>query len=504
MSSREPDRVFLGFRYMAPDYFQYLGFIREARDARNPILLANPFTGEPQGRRYVLLYFSLLGILARLSSISIQWLWFICQAIVGFMYIVMFYIFVGSFLQSRGRRAGATALFALGGGASALYFLLAREMDLAQRLRQPLASFWNWSTFGTLQEPNWAFAAAALILACHALIRGGWKWNVSAAALMLAVWFIHPYSGMVAYLALFLVPVMPITVAVVRLEPIPWLRVRENLWRCLPALLSFAGIVLYLWWARRDEVYRITADGAFYWNCTFEAGWYFIAYGALVPLSIIGLSALLREPGTRCDVLAAFMLAALMLSINPWIAACKFQFLLFPPLVVTGAVGLFALSDRYRIVHRLTSTVWGVALLVPIFGLDAPAAILKSVRPNLYSDEQFMPRADIDAMRFMQTLPPGIIFSSVQSGNLLPWFSSHRVFVGHWFLTINCDKKADQANRFFHLVVSVAEKQELLRGSRARYVYYGRYEQRQGTVDSRLHLHQLYDRKGIQIYEVPG
>lgn len=275
-----PDRVFMGFRYMEADFYQYAGLIRHAQETNRPWRLRNPFTHEPQDGRFALLYLWALGVAARLTKLEIPPLWFIGQALGAFLYILVFWHFVGHYVASRGQRVAATAIFALGGGFNWVSVLLRGGAfdQLAQRLSTPSRYFWNWSTFGTLVVSPWVWAALCFMLVCYLMLRERPRAHLFAFVLLPVCWFVHPYTGVVAYSALGLLPLAPIATAVVRLEPIPWNRVRANLRVAAPGLLSFAVVFAHQLWARGDSIYRDVADRVLRWRWTEDAGWYFVAF----------------------------------------------------------------------------------------------------------------------------------------------------------------------------------------------------------------------------------
>ncbi|MFQ5845107.1 MAG: hypothetical protein ACE5JG_08985, partial [Planctomycetota bacterium] len=53
LAQSPPDRIFMGFRYMAADHYQYASFIRQAREDGR-FLMENLFTSEPQRGVYIM------------------------------------------------------------------------------------------------------------------------------------------------------------------------------------------------------------------------------------------------------------------------------------------------------------------------------------------------------------------------------------------------------------------------------------------------------------------
>src|SRR6058998_1024741 len=77
-----PERVFMGFRYMAGDHFQYAAFMREARDGQGPFMY-NPFTSDPQRGVFLLPYFWALGALSRIAGGDLVVWWNVFKVLGG-------------------------------------------------------------------------------------------------------------------------------------------------------------------------------------------------------------------------------------------------------------------------------------------------------------------------------------------------------------------------------------------------------------------------------------
>src|SRR5678815_4924727 len=104
-----PGKVFMGFRYMAGDHYQYAAFMRQAHDGVG-LFMYNPFTTDPQKGVFLLPYFWLLGALSRLAGDIVIW-WNLFRVLGGALYIIAFWSFTGSFFKSSRERVLATALF---------------------------------------------------------------------------------------------------------------------------------------------------------------------------------------------------------------------------------------------------------------------------------------------------------------------------------------------------------------------------------------------------------
>jgi len=252
-----PERVFMGFRYMAGDHYQYAAFMRQARD-HGSLFMENPFTSERQKGVFVLIYFWLLGIMSRVTGVQVTALWEVLRVLGGALYIIAFWYLSGAYFQERRARLWATVLFSFAGGLDWIVTTLrAALLPVLKPVEYAYDYFWNWSTFGTMQVPNWIWPGLLLVVAGHALLTRLRGRDFLVFLLLPLIWFLHAYSGMVAYLAFGLLPLMPLLVAASRPEPLPWRRARENLRVAMPGLLSFSVVAGYLAWAWTDEVFRL-------------------------------------------------------------------------------------------------------------------------------------------------------------------------------------------------------------------------------------------------------
>jgi hypothetical protein len=499
--SAPPDQVFMGFRYMVGDHFAYAAFMRQAHD--NPrILMENSFTSEPQRPSYLLVYFWTLGIASRLTGASIPFIWEVFRVVGGFLYIVLFWHWTAYYAREGPRRILLTALFAFAGGINWIVTLLRVTLvPSAKVLEYPYNMFWNWSTFGTMALPNWVWPALAMIAVFLMLMKKtAWRDAVTFILLPL-VWFLHPYSGMVAYLAIGLVPFMPLLVSAARLESVDRARVWANLRLALPGLLSFLVVGGFLLWARSDAVFRLSSENGFSWTPHFSVWWYVLSYGALLPLAWFGARDLSREKDLRADIVFSWLLAAFFLSVNPLFAGVKFQFLLFPPLVMLAGRGLFHLWERSEALQRVARTKPAIACLALLLFLNAPVSLVKGMPVARTDPDIFMQSAELAAMKWLEKQPDGLVLSGYWAGNRIPYLAGKKVYIGHWFMTLDISEKNRELAYLLSPQVPQPTKDQILRKSAARYVYVGRAEASMGRIDPALPLSKIYDKAGVAIYE---
>ena len=194
----------------------------------------------------------------------------------------------------------------------------------------------------------------------------------------------------------------------------------------------------------------------------------------------------------------------MLLSVNPWSAGVKFQYLVFPPLCVLAVRGFFMLRGSRAGFRRLTRKPVVAAAGLMLLFLNAPVSLWRDLpRPGV-EPFAFAPQADMNAMRWLASRPDGPVFCHHRTGGLIPWLAGKKVFAGHWFMTPDYNAAVPLSVEFYHPYISLERKRQILAGSGARYVFRGKLESLTGDVDPALGLARIYDQDGVSIWEVPA
>ncbi|MFQ5701869.1 MAG: hypothetical protein ACE5HU_08515, partial [Acidobacteriota bacterium] len=166
------------------------------------------------------------------------------------------------------------------------------------------------------------------------------------------------------------------------------------------------------------------------------------------------------------------------------------------------ARGLDALRDESAEVRRLSRKPVVLAAALVLLFLDAPVSLVKSHGTVQDERDAYYSTAEITAMRWLGSQPPGIVLCSYGSGHLIPWLSGHKVYVGHWFMTLDLARKNREVSYFFAPQAPARLKREILRKVGARYVFQGPAERRLGSVDDTLPLDLIHEEGPVKIYRV--
>jgi hypothetical protein len=294
------------------------------------------------------------------------------------------------------------------------------------RLRQDTSQLHGWSAFASFYNPLWTASLSLALVVLRPLLfdpaRTPRALALSGAAFVV-LFFVHPYTalGVLAVAAL-----RPLVTLLLR-EP---LEVRRGLadGAVLGAALAVIGAVSL--WQLSDPVYRRSTGGVL-GSENLSALWYPLTLGLLGALALAGARrfAATRHPARAA--LFAWFAAVAALHWLPVLNGYKFVFLLPLPVCILAAPVARAWLARAR-----ASGVpgLGLALLggVALFG-GALLHTVEAVR-SARSVSAF-PSDAMELVRILADEPAGNVLAPAGFGNVLPAFSSQRVWVGHWFLS---------------------------------------------------------------------
>jgi hypothetical protein len=495
----------MGFRYMPDDHYSYASFVSQSAE-EGKFFMENRYTTEPQMGRFLLLYMWLVGKISRVTGLGVVGSWEIARVLSGFVFMLLAWCFSGLLFEDQRKRLLAYIFVGFSGGIGWVLYLVTAQWIRGVNenyLKDAFNFQWNWSTFGTMLTPLWV-APAAILLACAYLIAVNRRNLRLSLGIVLPplIWFMHPYTGIAAYATFAVFPLLPLFRSLWHLEGIPWQAVRERLMTVWPMLLSVVFVLAYIFWARQDQVYAVSAQRVFSWTPTYSILLYPFAYGLLLPLALYGIKWSASLPDHARDILLAWLIASTILSLNPFLAGVKFQYLVHLPLALFAAHGLLELKYRSPYVKRLLKGVGALMIGLLLF-LNSALLIVKDFPSTRTDANIFISQAEFGAMKFLKDQAPGNVLSSVFAGNRIAWLAGKKVYIGHWFLTIDQDKKLTEVQAFFGPRLSVDQKREWLANRQIRYIYYGPIERSVGSVDPGLGLATIYDQNGVTIFAVP-
>jgi hypothetical protein len=507
MAASPPERNFLGFRHLTTDFLQYASFIDQARESGSP-LMKNRLTGEPQAGRYVLLYLWLAGLESKLTGLGIPAAWHLLQFLVGALFLAVSWRLLGRLLPEPSPRLTAFLLVCFGGGLEWIPWLMGSGGGDPSAPGSQWLAFWNWSTFGSLTVPPW-IAAQLLFLTIlltllnlsHSPRRPPVLQRLLLFVLTPVVWLVHPYTGVFTYAFLFAVPFTAAIADLLRLRRPDGSFLRDRLSLVAPGLLSLLPMAVFLLWVRADPVYAATTKHLLDWRVVFPLGLWPLTYGLILIPACVGLWRVARDTGLRRELLLAWVVIAALLSQNPWLAGYKFQFLLHLPLCILAARGVVWLAAEIRwcaTLWRWRSLRVALFLVVAAWPLIVPFKDLASARNE---PELFASQGQLEALAYLRDQPDGTVLATYRNARLVAWHGGHVTWAGHWFLTLDYERKQLEIVRFFSPNTPDEWKRGFLGREGIEYLFLGPEDASLG-YDAAVLGTTLFESEGFRVVEV--
>ena len=422
------EKVMLPVGYNPMDWFAYAAFVRQAAETGD-WLLANPYTEMAQDGRFLLPLFSLLGHLCRWTGLDAFWMLELARIPLVFLFFAVLWRFLGLVLPQPRPRLLAAWLVGFSGGIECLLLATldwwpARSRDV---ILEALSDDQGWSTFAALNNPLWAAGLTLALIAIGPLLRpeGTQRTRdwVRFVAGCVATYLVHPYSGLFVLALAISLPAGRWILG----GPGPC---QPYLLRAGTALAAALGLIGALaLWQNQDPVFRLTA-GRVLGDHQLSVFWYPVALGGLGLLAARGGRHWFQSTAPHGLAVGIWIATVILMHASPLFNGYHFVFLLHLP------VCLLAVPALDEVLQRRDSPRWldqvTAALLLALVFQSAVSVTWRSAKRAL--DHQ-LPETAMAAIERLGREPPGRVYTSPYLGTIIPAYTSHRVYVGHWFLT---------------------------------------------------------------------
>ena len=447
-----PGKILAPVGYNPLDWYAYVAFIRQAAETGDWLLI-NPHTILPQDGRYLLPLFGFLGHVCRWTGLDPFWAIELARIPLIFLFFAVLWWFLRPLLPNVRPRLIASCLVGLSGG---LEFLALATLDYwpagSQKVAlAALSDDYGWSTFAAFNNPLWVAGLTLTLVALRPLLqppgtqrRRDW---VRFAGGVVATYFVHPYSALVLMGVAICLPVAR------------WiLESPGRRWADLAgpglsfvAATGFIGAVA--WWQSQDPSYRLTARGVL-GDHELPVFWYPVTLGALGLLAARGWRQWIRTQAPHRLEVGVWTATVVWMHTSPIFNGFHFVFHLHLPLCVVAATALDALLTRFNERHWRDQ----VATALVLAGTFQSAATVtwRSAKAALGYQ---LPNDAVAAIERLRQEPAGRVYSTPFLGTLIPAFTSHRVYAGHWFLTPG---HAAKQKYFLDLIEGRAGPEELV------------------------------------------
>jgi hypothetical protein len=240
---------------------------------------------------------------------------------------------------------------------------------------------------------------------------------------------------------------------------------------------------------------------------------FLLSYGLLFVLSLFGLSLLIKKKnkGQRDLFLISWWTAQIAL---PYLPIFNFQRKLMEGLhfilVITAILGLLfikqLIKDKFIFKKYLTNPVVLIIFFAFSFALSNYSIVARDSYFSLSTTSTaYLKKEKMEPMLWLRnnSSENSIILSSYSNSNLIPAFSLRKVYLGHWGMTADAEKKEAGVKLFF-AKYSPTQQKSFLKANSIDYIFYGQEEKKIKNFNPEKadYLEKVYQNSEVEIYKV--
>lgn len=495
------------------DTFTYFAWMRQGADGN--LLMCNPFTSEPQRCEFFLPLWGVLGLISRVTGLSIPVTFHVARLVAAFLLLIVARAVIRMVNRSQKRGCYTLWLYTTSSGFGWIVFWLANRSDLlgptvtsgSADLNLPEAVAFR-SVFSQVHFTVGAFLVCGVIgLLFTALVERKSRHALLSGVLVSLLAVIHPYMVVVAC-----------SVGGVGFLALPWLssqrestsvnyssHIRMAVAFCCGAAPGFAyAVYLNLSSEVLREWLRVTD--------TFSPPpWeYAFGFGLVGALAVPGARLLWnrRAPYGRLVVIWALVQAGLLYA--PVSIQRRFVEALQLPIVIAASASLFWTA---RMVFKGENAVRNRRLFLICFIAFASLTnlgfwigqVARAAAPGRQDPRSYLKTDLVAAFDWIKanSSADAVLFSSYLTGNVAPAATGLRVFLGHYAQTLRSDEKGAQVTTFYKNEMPDEAARRLFAEHRVRYVIYGDFER---TISSDFEapgwLSLAHQNNSVSVFEV--
>jgi len=501
--SRPDGHTYSGIDFLTPgDTNTYLSMIEQVKQGHWSFV--NLYTSEEHPRVYVHLLWLLIGLMAKIFSLSPLVAFHVARILLIFAFVyvivrILHYLFGGD--NRKIILALLLICFASGVGIFVDGFL----HNPPESIQHPVDTWVPEAIpfLSMMHSPHYIASTALLLFSLYWIMRAFLERRYRFAT----------YAGMCAALLIathpFYVPTLYAVAGVWALYVFVK-NMRQNYQVGILYLIYFAisaPVMVYFLWLNNISIVFHQWSAAN--DLASPSPWmYVFGFGLVIPFAIYG--AYRSWLDTKLRFVIYWVLVNIVLLYTPFTFQRRLVEGLFVPLAILATVGI------YQIYMTIRKRSWRVAVAyIMVLAVFLPLGNIQLISQDLffYSDPNnryyyyyYPPTGEIEAFEWLKnnTDESAIVLSSSEVGNFLPAYSGRRVFVGHNPQSIYFGLKVSLAERFFGSETSEDAKKAFLDEWNISYVVYAdRDKQYRGFVEPEgAYLEKVFSTNAATVYRV--
>lgn len=469
--------TFLGRRVInSQDVYTYIAFIEQAKQGK--IMFSNLYTTDIQEDRMFRPSYLFIGKFAALTGVSSTASYHLFRVFFSLVFCLFLYKFIGLFFDKN-----KIAVFILTLTSSGLGFLLGGLFKDSIDLWVPEAI-----TFMSLSEaPHFILSQLLMILFYLNFLKK--RYFLSGFSIFLLS-FEHPFN---------LVPMLFTIVAFMLWK-------KKFFWQVI-YIFVFSGLGVAYQFLELISNPILKAWSVQNILLSPDPISYFIGFGLIIPLAIVGGESYLRDrdQGDNRRLIIVWFIASLVLPFFPVAFQRRFIEGAHIPLVILAAEGLFTIANKWVIKSRIFigSMIFLLSLSSFSMVINDIKQISKETTEGYYYYILNEESVALSWLKENSSINEGIMANWFY-GNIIPGLTGRRVFLGHKIQTPDFDKKVEQINIFL-LNNNDKDAYKFLRDNNINYIFLGRNDSMVVygfKPDEKSYLSKVYDKKNIKIYKV--
>ena len=234
---------------------------------------------------------------------------------------------------------------------------------------------------------------------------------------------------------------------------------------------------------------------------------YISGHGLIIAFAAIGI--FFTRDKNRKVFFGLWILITLLLSYAPFIPMQRriLETAFYAPIAIMAALGMMniymaikkAFSDSYF--HLLA---WPILLLIIVIPLNFESKLFYGTMSQKENRLFFVDEQIIEAMQWLKQTPKdAIIMSSSEIGNLIPFYSGRKTYVGHPQMTLNYKSKLSRANNFLSGKSDPVKINDFFNDNRIGYILITDKESVSAIISERQYpfLTEIYRNSSAVIYK---